>query len=227
VTPTVTPVAKWSVVVPLKPLDRAKSRLQGLPSHLRKALVVAMALDVRDAVLACRGVAELVVVTRDPRWHSLLSAPRLRVVADSPTDSLNDALRRGATTCRSTRPRYGIAALMADLPAMEPGELQFALDQAQGMPSAFVPDAHGDGTTLFAARSHEQFWPHYGGSSRSRHIEAGAEGILHPELTGIRRDVDTVEDLRQARPLGLGHRTSAVVVTITETHSFRAPAARR
>jgi 2-phospho-L-lactate guanylyltransferase len=93
------------------------------------------------------------------------------------------------------------------------------------MPSVVVPDAHGDGTTLFAARSHEQFWPHYGDSSRSRHIEAGAQEILHPELTGIRQDVDTVEDLEQARPLGLGHHTSAVVATIMETHAFRAPAA--
>jgi 2-phospho-L-lactate guanylyltransferase len=173
-----------------------------------------MARDVRDAVLTCQGVEEIVVVTRDPLWRSLLGVRRLRFVADSPTDSLNDALRRGAATCETTRPGHGVAALTADLPALRPTELGLALGQADVASTFFVPDAHGDGTTLFAARSHAQFWPHYGVGSRARHIEAGALEVHRPELAGIRQDVDTVEDLERARALGLGHHTGAVMATI-------------
>jgi 2-phospho-L-lactate guanylyltransferase len=210
----VTPVAGWSIVVPLKRLDQAKSRLRGVPVPLRRALVVAMARDVRDAVLACHDVGEIVIVTRDPLWRSLLGVRRLRFVAESPTDSLNDALRRGAAACRTTPAGHGVAALTADLPALRPAELALALAPAEVVSTFFVPDAHGDGTTLFAARSPAQFWPHYGVGSRARHIEAGALEIHRPELTGIRQDVDTLEDLTRAQALGLGHHTGAVLAMI-------------
>jgi 2-phospho-L-lactate guanylyltransferase len=210
----VTPVGGWSIVIPLKRLDQAKSRLRGVPVPLRRALVVAMARDVRDAALACHDVGEIVVVTRDPAWRSLLGGRRLRFVAESPMDSLNEALRRGAATCRRTPAGHGVAALTADLPALRPAELALALGPAEAAPTFFVPDAHGDGTTLFAARSPAQFWPHYGVGSRARHIEAGALEIHRPELTGIRQDVDTLEDLTRAQALGLGQHTGAVLARI-------------
>lgn len=215
-----TSVAGWSVVIPLKPLNLAKSRLDSLPTPLRRALVIAMACDVRDAVLACRSAKEIVIVTGDPRWHSILGTPRLRFVADSPGDTLNDAIRRGAAACRTGRPLYGVAALTADLPALQPAELSQALDHTAGTSALFVPDAHGEGTTLFAARSHEHFWPQYGDCSRSRHIQAGAQEILRPQRSGIRQDVDTIKDLERAQALGLGHHTRALVATIMGTRCF-------
>jgi 2-phospho-L-lactate/phosphoenolpyruvate guanylyltransferase len=212
----VTPVTGWSVVVPLKPLQQAKSRLLALPAPLRQALVVAMSRDVCDAVLACQDVHEVLVVTRDPRWRSRLCRPRVRFLADSPTDSLNDALRRGAADCRTTRHGCGVASLTADLPALRPQELGRALSEGGATPTSFVPDAHGEGTTLFAARSGAEFCPQYGIGSRVRHIEAGAREVLLPGLDGIRQDVDTVEDLKLARALGLGPHTRAVVSAVME-----------
>ena len=202
--------AGWTVVVPLKALSQAKSRLRDMPISLRRALVVAMARDVRDAVLACQAVDELVVVTGDPQWHLLLGTPRVLFVPDSPTDSLNPALQRGATGCRSTRAQNGVAALTADLPALRPTELGRALELALGAPTSFVPDALGEGTTMFAARSSEEFRPKFGARSRDRHISAAAREIAWPEMSGIRQDVDTVEDLERAQALGLGRHTSAV-----------------
>lgn len=213
-----TAVTSWSVLVPLKPLDEAKSRLRDLPAQLRQDLVAAMACDVRDAILACPEVLEVVIVTRDPRWRRLLDGARTHFVADSPTDRLNSSLRLGAAACRTARPGCGVAALTADLPALTPRELSLALGHLQAAPTFFVPDAHGDGTTLFAARPDAQFWPHYGVGSRARHVEAGAKEITQSELMGIRQDVDTVEDLVSARALGLGLRTDAVVSAVIRTH---------
>jgi 2-phospho-L-lactate guanylyltransferase len=212
----------WSVVVPLKPLHLAKSRLRDLPTNLRRALVVAMARDVRDAVLACPTVEDLVVVTGDLRWHNLLGTSRVRFVADSRTDSLNEALRRGASACRTSRPGHGFAALTADLPALRPDELERALDLAVGTTTAFVPDANGDGTTTFAACSYDQFWPQFGAGSRTHHREAGALEILSAELAGLRQDVDTVEDLEHARTLGLGAHTEGAMVGLTIRSHFLA-----
>jgi 2-phospho-L-lactate guanylyltransferase len=220
-------MAGWSVVVPLKPLHRAKSRLGDLRDPLRQALVTAMARDVRDAALACPDVHQVVIVTRDPRWHGLLGRPGVRFLADAPMDSLNDALRRAAIESRRTRPGCGVAALTGDLPALRPGDLGRALRIAGAAPTSFVPDASGVGTTLFAARPGAPFGPRYGPGSRARHAEAGAQEVLLPGLDGIRQDVDTVEDLERARVLGLGRHTSAVVPGVMGPGSHRSTPALR
>ena len=201
----------WSVVVPLKDLDRAKSRMDALPARLREALVVAMASDVRDALLACPAVRDVIIVTRDHRWRRLLGAERLRFVADLPTDSLNDALRRGAAVCRAARPGGAVAALTADLPALTAAELDDALERARAAPTSFVPDACGDGTTLFAAECGVPFRPAYGRGSRAGHRRAGALEVHAPDLPGLRQDVDTADDLDRARALGVGSHTGLLL----------------
>lgn len=178
-----------------------------------------MACDVRDAILACQDVEEIVIVTADPHWRSVVAAPGLRFVTDSPEDSLNDALRRGVRSCRTARPGCPVATLTADLPAMHSMELDLALQYAREVPTSLVPDAAGSGTTLYAARSHAEFWPQYGKGSRALHIDGGAREILEPQLMGIRQDVDTLEDLVRARALGLGRHTDAVFSDIMRSQA--------
>lgn len=211
--------AAWSVVIPLKRLEQAKSRLGHLPVPLRGALTIAMARDVLDAVLECAEVRQVVVVTRDQRWRGLLGRSGVDFLADDAADSLNDALRRGASMCRATQPRARIAALTGDLPALRPEELGQALRHAQTRAASFMPDAHGEGTTLFAAAAGVPFSPHYGSGSRARHIQEGAHEILLPGLGGLRQDVDTLDDLERARALGLGPHTRACLAELTESRS--------
>lgn len=201
----------WSLVIPLKPLDLAKSRLSDLSAGWRQGMVAAMALDVRDAVLACREIAEVVVVSRDPRWRTILGHLGIRMVADAPDDSLNDALRRGAAACCHRSPDHGIAALTADLPSLRPSELRAALRRSSACTASFVADARGEGTTLFAAPVPALFDPRYGDSSRIRHLDAGACELEFPRRSGLRQDVDTLDDLAAAQALGLGRHTRAVL----------------
>ncbi|SEO56639.1 2-phospho-L-lactate guanylyltransferase [Trujillonella endophytica] len=204
----------WSVVIPLKPLDQAKSRLR-LPVPLRRELTIAMARDVLDAVLTCDEVRHVLVLTRDRRWLAHLDPPGCDFLADDPADSLNDALRRGASACLAKRPGACVAALTGDVPALRPGELQRALDCARTWETSFVPDASGKGTTLFAARAGVPFAPHYGCNSRARHVLEGAHEILLPRLGGLRQDVDTPADIERARALGLGAHTTALLEEVT------------
>ena len=107
-----------------------------------------------------------------------------------------------------------LRALSADLPALRPLELSRALKAAAAWPNAFVPDAAGDGTTLYTAAPGAAFRPAFGGASRSRHAAGGAAELDLDAVPGLRRDVDTPADLRDAVALGLGPRTAPLAAEL-------------
>ena len=77
---------------------------------------------------------------------------------------------------------------------------------------AYVSDADGVGTTLYTAAVGD-FAPRFGDGSREAHDEAGAWPVPGP-LATLRRDVDSIDDLRAATRLGLGPRTTTVVAEL-------------
>lgn len=203
------PIAAWSLVVPLKPLAVAKSRLAGSTGELlRPRLALAFAQDTVAAALACPVVRDVVVVTDDPLAAAELTALGARTVPDSPAAGLNAALAHGARAVRADRPRAAVAALNADLPALRPAELARVLTAAGDFPRAFLADAAEIGTTLLAARAGSELNPAFGGASRHRHLSTGAVEIVLAGVDSVRRDVDTGEDLLAAAALGLGPYTA-------------------
>ncbi|MEO3977264.1 2-phospho-L-lactate guanylyltransferase [Streptomyces sp. CAU 1734] len=203
-------MAHWSLVVPLKPLVLAKSRLApAAGDRLRPHLALAFALDTVAAALACPVVRDVAVVTDDPVAGSELAALGARIVADRPAAGLNAALAHGARTVRRARPAAAVAALNADLPALRPWELARVLGYARVFPRAFLPDAAGIGTTLLAAGPGTELLPGFGGRSRHRHSASGAAEIPLTGVDSVRQDVDTGDDLMAAMALGVGPRTAA------------------
>ncbi|MFH8408207.1 2-phospho-L-lactate guanylyltransferase [Streptomyces sp. NPDC018019] len=207
--------AGWSLVVPLKPLVRAKSRLSGAAGEqLRPQLALAFALDTVTAALACEDVADVAVVTDDRLAGERLTALGARVVADLPGRGLNAALAYGAQEARRLRPAAPVAALNADLPALRPAELRRVLRAAAAFPRAFLTDAAEIGTTLLSAAPGVELAPAFGGPSRARHRESGAHEIVLPGTESVRRDVDTGTDLLAALELGVGRHTALCVPRI-------------
>jgi 2-phospho-L-lactate/phosphoenolpyruvate guanylyltransferase len=229
----------WTVLLPVKVLARAKSRLAVLAGDRRRELALALAADTVAAVAACPEVAQVVVITSDPVAGPLLAALGAVVVPDEPADQraargglghpavlaeagsgaqegLNAALRFGAAAAARRWPGTGLAALTADLPALRPAELSAALQAAAAAVgrASFVPDAAGVGTTLYAAPPGAGFQPLFGGASRARHAASGAAELSPAGLTGLRRDVDTADDLRAALALGAGPRTTALAARL-------------
>ncbi|MDX3854993.1 2-phospho-L-lactate guanylyltransferase [Streptomyces sp. AK02-01A] len=203
------PTDRWSLVVPLKPLPLAKTRLTGSAGDaLRPRLALAFAQDTVAAALACRAVRDVAVVTDDPTAAAELAALGARIVPDTPAAGLNAALAHGARAVRAVRPGAPVAALNADLPALRPGELARVLDAATEFPRAFLADAAEIGTTLLAASSNSELSPAFGGPSRIRHLSSGAVEIVLAEVDSVRRDVDTGDDLLVAAALGLGPHTA-------------------
>ncbi|HEY0936807.1 MAG TPA: hypothetical protein VGD91_24115, partial [Trebonia sp.] len=105
----------WTVLLPVKVLAQAKSRLAVLAADRRRELALARAADTAVAAAACPEVARVVVVTSDPAAGALLSGLGAVIVADEPGDrrgrlavsdsapgdlgpqeALNAALRHGA-----------------------------------------------------------------------------------------------------------------------------------
>jgi 2-phospho-L-lactate guanylyltransferase len=225
----------WTVVMPVKVLGQAKSRLASLAGPRRPDLALAFASDTVSAVMDCPVVARVLVVTSDaqagPALSSLgaLTEPDplfIRPDASQPESTvralgtgeggLNAALAHGAAVAARRWPGDGIAALTADLPALRSSELGRALTAAAetarlgGPASSFVPDAAYVGTTMYAVAPGGRFAPGFGGASRTRHAAGGASELLLPGIAGLRRDVDTPADLREAVALGTGWRTAAL-----------------
>ncbi|WP_241968497.1 2-phospho-L-lactate guanylyltransferase [Streptomyces sp. ICBB 8177] len=210
----------WDVVVPVKRLGAAKSRLADTAGEaVRPRLALAFALDTVSAALACPAVRAVAVVTDDPLAARELAALGARVVPGAPA-GLNAALAHGERAVREEDPWAPVAALNADLPALRPGELALVLadaaregapGHAPDAPRAFLADAAGVGTTLLAAAPGAALAPGFGGASRARHRASGAREIALLGVDSVRRDVDTGEDLRVALSLGVGPRTAAAV----------------
>ncbi len=194
----------WSVLIPVKVLAQAKSRLAGLAGPRRGELALALACDTVTAVLGCDEAARVIVITDDQVAGVTLAALGALVVPDEPRDGLNAALRHGAAHAAARWPGSGTAALSADLPALRPAEIGRALRAAAAWPNAFVADAAGDGTTLYTAAPGAAFRPAFGLASRARHAADGAAELALDGIPGLRRDVDTPSDLRGAVRLGLG-----------------------
>ncbi|PJE99312.1 2-phospho-L-lactate guanylyltransferase [Streptomyces carminius] len=207
-------VPGWTLLVPLKPLARAKSRLAAAAGdRLRSRLALAFAQDTVAAAAACPTVSGVVVVTDDPRAGAELALLGARIVPDVPGAGLNAALEHGEAAVRARCPGAAVAALNADLPALRPDELARVLGAAREYPRAFLADAAGVGTTVLTAVGGTPLAPAFGGPSRARHLRSGAVEIVLPGVESVRRDVDTGADLAAALVLGVGPhtlRTSAV-----------------
>ena len=204
----------WSLVVPVKVLARAKSRLATAAGRHRAELALAVAADTVAAALRCDRVGTVIVVTDDPLAASELDALGARIVPDEPNGGLNPALAYGAGLARTAAPHAGVGALSADLPALRPAALGRVLDAAARVPTAFVPDAADVGTTLYTARPGTPFAPAFGTGSRLRHRAAGAYELTVRDIASVRRDVDTLDDLREALALGVGPRTAEVAARL-------------
>lgn len=190
---------KWTVLVPIRALPDAKSRLSStVAAALFEPLVAAIRADTLAAVRAAAPVARTVVVS---------DRPGDGVTLVQTSTGLNGALRDGAALARRCWPGDGVAALVGDLPALRAEELATALDDASERPCAFVADREGTGTTLLTARPGVDLDPRFGAGSARLHRAIAVELAGG---AGLRHDVDTADDLAAAALVGLGTHTAGV-----------------
>jgi 2-phospho-L-lactate guanylyltransferase len=205
-------VTRWTLVLPVKGGPSAKSRLGARPE-----VAAAIALDCLDAVLGCRAVERVLVVTSHPPTRAAARALGAHVVPEARraaglVPAIMAGVRVAALACAGPT-----AVLLADLPALRPEDLAAALAAVDerlredpASPMCAVPDAEGSGTVLLGARTPADLDPAFGPDSLAEHVRRGATR-LDLELPRLRRDVDTRADLDAALALGVGPRSALAV----------------
>ena len=201
----------WSVVIPVKPFDLAKSRLNIRPVE-RRALAKAMALDVLDAVRLTPCVRHVVVVTADLEMAMTTRRSGGVVVVDRPMvtpDSLNRAVGMGSGWASSRYSDCAVAVVPSDLAALTSTELESVLHTAATADAGHVLDSTGMNTTILTRTVAGGMTSRYGQRSALAHAKLGMRPVSAGERARI--DVDTLADLTRAAEVGLGLRAKRVV----------------
>jgi FO synthase len=210
------------VVLPLKRLDTAKSRLaETLAPVQRRDLVLAMAGDVLTVLAAHPAVASITVISDEPEAATLVTVDKARLwsesgllaatagsvasgaMASSPLQALNQVLTAACQRLRSALqdPDALLMVMHADLPFLGAADLDAALACPEAASGLLVgSDEAGTGTNLmlFKARLAPQFAFGTGscalhlGWARAQQLAAGA--LLR---AGLARDIDTPLDIER------------------------------
>jgi 2-phospho-L-lactate/phosphoenolpyruvate guanylyltransferase len=171
------------VLVPLKALDRAKSRLADALSADERAELMRSLLERVVGVVREAGVERITVVTPEPiEGYDVWLDRGL---------AWNDALAAAAVEVVTTRI---VAVISADLPLVQPDEVEELLEAtpAQGIAIARALDG---GTNAVSMRPPGLVRTHFGEpQSAAVHAGLGVEHVV-VDLPGLAFDVDTPEDL--------------------------------
>ncbi len=198
------PAGTWAII-PVRGLERAKSRLAGpLDAEERRDLVSRLLQRAIGAATGSARIAGTIVVSSDPAALQLARAAGAATVTDLGT-GLNPALELARTEAQA-RGATAVVVLPADLPWLERETLDGVLEAAAGAGAgsrasaalvALVPDRHGTGTNVLVLAPPEAIDFAFGPGSRARHAaEAAAAGAAYVELGGpLDMDLDTAEDL--------------------------------
>lgn len=214
------PVA-WSAIVPVKGIDRAKSRLLPAADPARAELVSAFCRDVLTALAGSARIDEVIVVSDDATIWDLAASTGARAVPEGIALGLNAAAHIGIAIAQ---PGHAIGIFAADLPCLTSAAVDVVLERAAHHERSFVCDTAGTGTTMLFATDRQRCAPMFGERSRARHAASGCteldEGTADAHSASdhvidafrrARRDVDTTFDLWDAQRIGLGPATTQAI----------------
>jgi 2-phospho-L-lactate guanylyltransferase len=200
------------VIIPVKPLNRAKSRLSGVLSpEERYHLAESMLRHVLSVVQTVPQVMGTLVISRDNKALSIAREYGARTVQESGTPELNRALMR-ATQVVARWKGAAVFVLPADLPLIAAedvaGMIEMSGHSAQSV--VIATDQHEDGTNAMFIRPPGLIDYAYGEGSYTRHKQlaqdVGAEvHVYHSERLLL--DIDVPADLQSYHALVQGVET--------------------
>jgi 2-phospho-L-lactate guanylyltransferase len=195
------PAGTWAII-PVRGLERAKSRLAGpLDAEERRDLVSHLLRRALEAATGSSLVAGTIVVSSDPAALEIARTSGAVPVAD-----LDRGMNPALDLARTEAVAQGATALVVlpgDLPWLDRDTLDGVLRAPEVTGSgaaplvALVPDRHGTGTNVLVLAPPEVIDFAFGVGSRAEHARrATAAGAAYVELGGpLNVDLDTTEDL--------------------------------
>lgn len=188
----------WAIV-PVKPLQRGKSRLsEVLTQDERADLNRRLLAHTLETLSAIADIEQVLVISRDQAALSLARELGARTIQEHGAPRLNLALTR-ATIIAKTHATRGVLILPADLPLITPEDILELLRLAEDPPVVVVaPDHRRQGTNALLVCPAGLIDYEFGPGSFKRHCErarqAGAR-LEICELPALALDMDLPEDL--------------------------------
>jgi 2-phospho-L-lactate/phosphoenolpyruvate guanylyltransferase len=188
------------ILIPVKNLSAAKQRLAAvLDQPARTELARTMLHDVVSALAAWARRPACALVTGDPFALELARQYDFEIIPDLANPGETGAIEMATRLCVS-RGIESTLVIPADIPLIQPRELDQILAQAPAEGSVLAPAADGRGTNAAFRRPANLFPLRFGNDSFKPHLAAAqATGkpciVLH--LPGIAIDVDNPADIQQ------------------------------
>ena len=202
-----------AIVLPVKALDEAKSRLSAVLAPLeRAALTLAMLEDVLDATLVMPGWTSW-VISPDEAVLEVAARRGARPITEE-TPSLDAAIRQTEEEAQA-RGLDALAIVLPDTPLLTPTGITRTLHTLG--PVVLAPSADGAGTNIVLRRGPAAIASHLGKDSFRKHLQAAAEAglpaaVVDSEETGF--DLDLPGDILTVLRARRKGRTRAVLLEI-------------
>jgi len=205
-------VTTWAIV-PIKPLNRSKSRLSPiLNGEQREALSRKMLELTLTTLKQVSGITGILTISRDNKALTLARAFNVQTVQESGQPELNAALAR-ATQAVMAWNASRILILASDIPLMTVSDIEgiLALARQDTRTVVIATDRREEGTNALLVAPPGLIPYRYGQDSFRMHVEeaakVGVEARIFRSPT-ISLDVDVPEDLVAYRDM-LGQREPA------------------
>ena len=188
----------WAVI-PVKEFIGAKHRLSSLLSpQERRCLAETMLTDVFDAVIRCRCLADVVLVTLDPHATAFGKKVGARIVTEGARDGHTGSVNAGRRLLAGEG-RGGMITMPGDIPAVCASEIDAVLSAHLAAPSFTISPAHDDlGSNAVVCSPPESVPLRFGDNSYFPHLEAARLQGIEPTVirqAGIAFDIDHPVDV--------------------------------
>lgn len=200
------------VIIPVKPLKNAKSRLSPvlLPDQ-RYELAQAMLRHVLAVTTTVQAVTGALVISRDTKALAIAREMGAKTLQEGAISNLNPALLRATVVVKSWR-ADAVLILPADLPFISAEDIVAMIGLAHRPSIVIATDRERDGTNALLVRPPGAIEYEYGPGSYERHRQNAARAGLPVALYESERmtlDIDVPEDLKDYHKIlargGFGH----------------------
>lgn len=189
------------VIIPVKPLNRAKSRLSDVLSpEQRYEFATTLLRNVLAVTAKAPQVTGTLVISRDTKALAIAREMGAKSVQESNRSDLNPALSRATEVVRA----WGgdaVLILPADLPFITVDDIENIIDMGMDTPSVVIAtDREQDGTNALLVRPAGLIPYSYGKGSFSRHVDAARKtgaGLHYYLADTMMLDIDVPADLEQ------------------------------
>lgn len=197
------------VIIPVKPLKNAKSRLSPvlLPDQ-RFDLAQAMLRHVLSVTTTVQQVTGVLVISRDTKALAIAREFGTKTLQEGAMSNLNPALMRATMVVKSWR-ADAVLVLPADLPFINAEDIRGLIQLAVDRSIVIAPDKARDGTNGLLVRPAGAIEFAYGAGSFDRHIcraEAAGLNAFTFESERLALDIDLPEDLATYQEILAGGR---------------------